>query len=563
MAVSLTPAAVTGYLWKSTPSVHILHKGAVKQNCTNSQLLLCGCWCNFIFTAPLLHLKFCKNTSKRKPEGSSPFVNVGPMCSMSAVFTARKRVWIGWVRFSSASSSTFTSVGAMVYNWWISKALVCVVCGQRSWQILNFSRDSCLCHVSSVQSLEPLVEFGEQSWRTPLLHAASVSDDRLNAFLRGSGVSVDVQKACFIVRAIRNTCVSANWKSKNGRLGANLMTKHCRLNHLRGNLPLRRLIMTTPKTFSGMRTCCQVVKTNKDSVFPTEGFVRPRTQVRWFGRKLSKLLAEETKVFERPLSLLPAQAEEGRPPAVSESFKNLSSCMTLAACATVYEAAWCITREDERLLLEVRPSQADLIAKEICYHKGCYAKYSRQKNVSYLVTTESREGRWSQEPQDALEPIWIHFLNWQMNGAIFDSQGNGNVASESELCSSYVVFLRKEGMLLSSYRVDRLNKHMLQNHFQTLLSFFNLQRELLNQTWLLLALFHRVYSSIMRLKTCIQSVHALISDDIGADSENRQHRSLVPMPEIPSPHQLAWLDGERGLPTNHMNKPCPCSPRIS
>ena len=29
----------------------------------------------------------------------------------------------------------------------------------------------------------------------------------------------------------------------------NLMTKHRRLNNLRGNPPLRRLIMTTPKTF--------------------------------------------------------------------------------------------------------------------------------------------------------------------------------------------------------------------------------------------------------------------------------------------------------------------------
>ena len=107
------------------------------------------------------------------------------------------------------------------------------------------------------------------------------------------------------------------------------------------------------------------------------------------------------------------------------------------------------------------------------------------------------------ETQDALELIRMPFsINWQMNRKLFfDSPDNGDVASVSELCSRYVVLLGKEGMLLSSYNVDRL-KHRLKNHFQIFLSFFNLQRELLNQKWLLLALFHRVCSSTMPLKTC-------------------------------------------------------------
>ena len=89
----------------------------------------------------------------------------------------------------------YPSVGAMVYNWWISKALVCLVCGQLSWQSLTGTlafATFLLCRRMSLWlSLGATVEDPD--------HAASVRDDRVNFFasLRGSGVSIDVPKGVY------------------------------------------------------------------------------------------------------------------------------------------------------------------------------------------------------------------------------------------------------------------------------------------------------------------------------------------------------------------------------
>ena len=171
-------------------------------------------------------------------------------------------------------------------------------------------------------SHEPLVEFGSNG-------GGPCSTLRVFAMIDWLPFCAAVEwawmfhKACIIVHAIRNTRIAMstnvawNWKSKKGRLGANLMTKHRRLNHFRGNLPLRRLIMTTPKTFP---ECVHVA--------------------RWWRRTKDICLFCQHKQKKVNHQLC----------------QNLSSCMTVDACAKV---AVCITREDKRLLLEVRPSQAD------------------------------------------------------------------------------------------------------------------------------------------------------------------------------------------------------------
>ena len=59
----------------------------------------------------------------------------------------------------------------------------------------------------------------------------------------------------------------------------------------------------------------------------------------------------------------------------------LSSRMSFKACDSIYGAA-CLC-EDERVVMDVQPAQSDLIAKEIKYHRACYAKYCKPKTLNW------------------------------------------------------------------------------------------------------------------------------------------------------------------------------------
>ena len=69
--------------------------------------------------------------------------------------------------------------------------------------------------------------------------------------------------------------------------------------------------------------------------------------------------------------------------------QSLVSCMTFEACDAIYFVAY--VRGDKDVLLKVQPGQPDLIAKEICYHHCCYAKYTHEETLHGLSEEKVRE----------------------------------------------------------------------------------------------------------------------------------------------------------------------------
>lgn len=126
------------------------------------------------------------------------------------------------------------------------------------------------------------------------------------------------------------------------------------------------------------------------------------------------------------------------------------------------------------MLLEVNPSQPDLIAKEICYHKSCYSKYTNQKTLDALSganVTEESVGVCGSAYTRAFSQ-----LASDIHQSILSNPDEGNVASMPDLCSRYVLLLEEEGVSLDKYRTDQL-KHRLQTHFQYSLTFFRSSKQ--------------------------------------------------------------------------------------
>ena len=104
-----------------------------------------------------------------------------------------------FVRIVLSTSSCHDNVYGFVLwveRWSIEKLEEMETAALRSsvFQAAKFAKldwNSCLYHMASVPSTEPLTVFRHRSWKT-LLHAASVRNDRLHAFSCDSGAEVAV-----------------------------------------------------------------------------------------------------------------------------------------------------------------------------------------------------------------------------------------------------------------------------------------------------------------------------------------------------------------------------------
>ena len=224
--------------------------------------------------------------------------------------------------------------------------------------------NTCLCHSGPVPSHEPLVAFGERSWKT-LLQAASVRDDHLHAFLCGSGAGLDAprgfyHRVCYQKYTHRQYLARLE-ESTGGEKNGDITSEQQQSG--------QGTHADSALSCSGHDGEARPSTPNSGCSHSQDAFARlTRSQVAKTDNKLCLFCQQETKK-------------------VKGSRQKPSNCMTLEACATLYEPA--LIREDDRVLLEVNPSLPDLVAKEICYHKVCYSRYTNPKALETNVHKES------------------------------------------------------------------------------------------------------------------------------------------------------------------------------
>ena len=272
-------------------------------------------------------------------------------------------------------------------------------------------------------SYETLCAFSKRSWRT-LFEAAKVRNDTSLQFLLQNGAEQDKPHEFYHRRCYQKYT-------------------HKHVDRI-SNLAEESRGMSTDSDLSH-----EVERVSDGENVPT-----PRT-VLTLGRYGKKLNVE--------LCLFCQQKKKK----VKGTRQSLSNCMTFAASEAIYRAA-CI-REDERVLLEVGHGQADLIAKEIRYHRSCYSVYTNQNSLDEILE-KNMDAEGKGLAGKAHEKAFSS-LQQEVKSSLLDQVNAGTVASMLELCSRYVTLLRAEGLEIDSYRADHL-KIRLQRHFGDSLVFF-------------------------------------------------------------------------------------------
>ena len=304
--------------------------------------------------------------------------------------------------------------------------------------------NTCLCHSGPVPSHEPLVAFGERSWKT-LLQAANVRDDHLHAFLCGSGAGLDAprgfyHRVCYQKYTHRHHLARLE-ESAGGDADGDITSEQQQ---------------SGQGTHADSELSCSGHDGEAGPSMPNGGCSHSQVAS-------ARLTRSQVTKTDHKLCLFCQQGTKK----VKGSRQKPSNCMTLEACATLYEAA--LITEDERVLLEVNPSLPDLIAKEICYHKVCYSHYTNPKALEAI--SDANVSKESNGSSGSAYTRAFSRLTSEIEQSIINCPSDGNVASMPELCRRYILLLEEEGVALDSYRTYRL-KHRLREHFKESLAFF-------------------------------------------------------------------------------------------
>ena len=128
---------------------------------------------------------------------------------------------------------------------------------------------------------------------------------------------------------------------------------------------------------------------------------------------------------------------------MKEKRQKLAQCLTFEACEAIHNAAQ--IRSDDRILLEVLPGpgQPDAMAREIKYHRSCYAQYTHGKTLSCLLDRQHEAENRSQPLREGLTAFDRAFrrLAAEVQQNIISNAATGNVSRVSDLCCRYNSFL--------------------------------------------------------------------------------------------------------------------------
>ena len=294
---------------------------------------------------------------------------------------------------------------------------------------------SCLCHVRDVSG--PLTSFTERNWQT-FCRAAEIHRDKTYIFLRVNGADAreprgGLHRECYQSYMNKKSLEHALAKRKEASESA-----HCETEDNSDD----ESDSDDEEATSTHDHSSTTPRLTRSKVTPTS------SSVCLFCRKVTK-------------------RHRG-------TRYRLMQCLTFEACEAIYNAAQIQNDGDVLRELLPGPGQPDPIARELRYHRPCYAKYTHAKTLEKLLEDEQKAERGTQPLRDGMTVYDRAFLCLaaEVNENIITKAAAGNVARVADLCSRYNTFLlEEEGVGAANYRVANLKKR-LRKHFGNALVFF-------------------------------------------------------------------------------------------
>ncbi len=131
-------------------------------------------------------------------------------------------------------------------------------------------------------------------------------------------------------------------------------------------------------------------------------------------------------------------------------------------------------RKDRRTLLEVQqgPGQPDGIAKELSYHESCYRNYTYQKTLANILDSwiSLEDAQHSTAYDRAFQT-----LAGEVEGAILSEDEEGLFERMFDLRSTFVDFLKQEGVDTPNYKISKLKRRLQKNFGNRIIFFANPQ----------------------------------------------------------------------------------------
>ena len=155
--------------------------------------------------------------------------------------------------------------------------------------------------------------------------------------------------------------------------------------------------------------------------------------------------------------------------------QHLTQVLTFEACEAINCAAE--IRGDERMLMEFAPvpGRPDPIARELHYHRICYAEFTHRKKLDDLLEREENEEKSSVHA--AAYTKAFDLLADEVQRSILDQADFGKTVRMTDLCSFYNRLLNEQGIDTTRHRTQKL-KHRLKDRFGNALVFFRNEKRI-------------------------------------------------------------------------------------